>query len=213
MQQPSSATLTAPSQRANTSEPPTSFDLLSPAYLAVFPIFVAILVIVVWLLMVPDARRPWSRRSHRHSTHVQLRQRGLGDAYEIAPEMWRGGGRFVGEPTHTHHNVGDDDGLYADRNNIEPRTPESMDIARGFGCTKAVPAMPGRGRHCSRRGTIHMPNQVHVDIPMVPMLPATSANIGGDDLQSPEHDRLPPPPYHRGAEHYTGSVRLVGREA
>lgn len=28
-----------------------------------------------------------------------LRQRGPGDAYEIEPRMWRGGGRFVGERT------------------------------------------------------------------------------------------------------------------
>ena len=28
---------------------------------------------------------------------IPLRQRGPGDAYEINPDMWRGGGRFVGE--------------------------------------------------------------------------------------------------------------------
>ena len=28
---------------------------------------------------------------------VPLRQRGPGDAYEVNPDMWTGGGRFVGE--------------------------------------------------------------------------------------------------------------------
>ena len=118
----------------------------------------------------------------------------------------------MGEPTHTHYNVGDGDGLYGDRNDIGPRTPESVDIARGSGCTNAVPAMPGQSPHFNRRGTIHMPNQVHVDIPMVPMLSAASANPGGDGVQPPEHDRLPPPPYHPQAEQYIGSLRLAGRE-
>lgn len=75
----------------------TSFDLLSPIYLTIGPIFVLVLCIMIWLLMVPNIRRPWSCRSHRKETTIPLRQRGPGDAYEINPDMWRGGGRFVGE--------------------------------------------------------------------------------------------------------------------
>lgn len=87
---------------SNTTNAPTSFDLLSPVYLTVGPIFFLVVFIIIWLLMVPNVRRPWSCRSHRKSTVIPLRQRGPGDAYEINPEMWNvGGGRLIGESVRT----------------------------------------------------------------------------------------------------------------
>ncbi|KAK5086354.1 GPI inositol deacylase [Lithohypha guttulata] len=88
---------TATTTPSSTDPAKTSFDLLSPAYLTVGLIFVIVLVALIWLLMGPNARRPWSCRSHRKSVEVPLRQRGPDDAYEVNPDMWSGGGRFVGE--------------------------------------------------------------------------------------------------------------------
>lgn len=36
---------------------------------------------------------------------IPLRRRGPGDAYEVNPEMWRGGGRFVGEGLRSRSDV------------------------------------------------------------------------------------------------------------
>lgn len=96
-QWPSATISTAPAE----THIPTSFDLLSPVYLIVGPVFFLVVFIIIWLLMVPNPRRPWSCKSHRRSAVIPLRQRGPGDAYEINPEMWRGGGRFVGESVRT----------------------------------------------------------------------------------------------------------------
>lgn len=93
----STTTSTGPSATATS----TSFDLLSPIYLTIGPIFVLVLFVIIWLLMVPNVRRPWSCRSHRKGTIIPLRQRGPGDAYEINPDMWRSGGRFIGESIRT----------------------------------------------------------------------------------------------------------------
>lgn len=81
----------------------TSQSLLKPAYFVIGGVFTIVLIVMLWLIIIPDARRPWSCKSRRHP-HVQ-RQRGPGDAYEIEPEMWRGGGRLVGEAS-SHRQLG-----------------------------------------------------------------------------------------------------------
>ena len=82
---------------SSTDPSETSFDRLLPVYIPIGTIFVVVLLAMIWLLMVPSARRPWFCRSHRGENQIPLRQRGPGDAYEVNPEMWRGGGRFIGE--------------------------------------------------------------------------------------------------------------------
>lgn len=98
-----------PTPTPSDSHAQTSFTLLSPVYLGVGALFILVLAAMAWLLMVPDPRRrPWSCRPHRNGRleDVPLRRRGPGDAYEVEPRMWSGGGRFVGERTRSRSQLG-----------------------------------------------------------------------------------------------------------
>lgn len=85
----------------------TGLNHVLPAYIVIGTLFVLVLSAMLYLLIVPDARRPFTSwrcvRKWRGKTGTSvegsypLRQRGPGDAYEIEPAMWEGGGRLVGE--------------------------------------------------------------------------------------------------------------------
>ncbi|KAK5944431.1 hypothetical protein PMZ80_003713 [Knufia obscura] len=209
----STASLSTPPENANTTEPQTSFDLLSPAYLAIFPIFVVVLFIMVWLLMVPNARRPWSCRSHRREIQTPLRQRGPGDAYEIEPQMWRGGGRFVGESMRSRNGEGADSLYYADRSTPGLAREGNVNTASGGEPTHTMPGHDGLAQHFNGQPTRHTPNQIHVNVPLVFMTPERPPNRGRDDVQRHDNFAQPPPPYQPRPEQDVGSTRVLRRSS